>query len=236
MGHNNYFNFKQFTVIQEKTAMRVGVDGVLLGAWAPVDYPTTILDVGTGTGLLALMMAQRFPDAIIDAVEIDADAAEEARFNVSQSKWADRIQVFHTSFQDFAVSCSHKYDLIISNPPYFKATSGIKCGKREQARDNKFLSLEDLIGSASGLLSEKGVFCFIYPYSELTQILQFVEKNKLSICNELLVRSSNESKFIRVLLKLSHLNCDRKMEELILYEGVHHQKTEDYRNIISPFH
>jgi tRNA1Val (adenine37-N6)-methyltransferase len=122
MGRNNYFKFKQFTVIQEFAAMKVGVDSVILGAWADIDEADSILDIGTGTGLLTLMMAQR-SDAKITAIEIDDIAYREALYNVESSPWSNKIRVIHSSFQDFAEKCTSEFDHIVSNPPYFENSS-----------------------------------------------------------------------------------------------------------------
>ncbi|NLZ95345.1 MAG: methyltransferase, partial [Bacteroidales bacterium] len=117
---NNFFRFKQFTVFQEHCAMKVGTDGVLLGAWAKVVDCSTVLDVGTGTGLIALMVAQRNRSSVIDAIDIDKGCVMQAEHNVINSPYSHRIDVHRESFQDFAQQIDTKYDLIISNPPYFK--------------------------------------------------------------------------------------------------------------------
>ena len=116
---NDYFKFKQFTIHQDKCAMKVGTDGVLLGAWAECANAKGILDIGTGTGLIALMIAQR-SNAKIDAVEIDETASKQAKENIKKSLWNDRIEILNISFQDFSKSTNEKYDLIVSNPPYFQ--------------------------------------------------------------------------------------------------------------------
>src|SRR5664280_2075596 len=118
MGRNKWFEFKQFRVEQSKAAMKVGTDGVILGAWTSVDNASRILDVGTGTGLIALMLAQR-SNAAIDAVEIDDDAYCEAKFNFEQSPWKERLKIFHSDFNAFSKEYGHQYDLIVSNPPFF---------------------------------------------------------------------------------------------------------------------
>ena len=125
MGRNNWFEFKQFRIEQQKSAMKVGTDGVLLGSWTPVKNARRILDVGTGTGIVALMLAQR-SKAQIDAVEIDSLAATEAKFNFDQSVWKHRLRVHNIEFQSFASASSQKYDLIVSNPPFFTTCISLK--------------------------------------------------------------------------------------------------------------
>ena len=151
---NSYFSFKQFTVHQERCAMKVGTDGTLLGAWARGG--AHILDIGTGTGLIALMMAQRFPEASVDAIDIDADACEQARQNVAASPFAARIQVHESSLQNYKLYCpsedsslsspltplSSYYDSIVSNPPYFEQSLKAPDAQRSMARHTDSSSLE----------------------------------------------------------------------------------------------
>ena len=117
---NSWFQFKQFKVEQGKTAMKVGTDGVLLGAWASVGDAKNILDVGTGTGLIALMLAQRNQNAEISAIDIDRNAVEQAAENAEQSPWSGRISIFESDYNHFRVGVSCLFDLIVSNPPYFE--------------------------------------------------------------------------------------------------------------------
>jgi tRNA1Val (adenine37-N6)-methyltransferase len=162
MARNNWFEFKQFRIEQQKSAMKVGTDGVLLGAWSPVEDARRILDVGTGTGLIALMLAQR-SNSDIDAVEIDEPACEEAKFNFEQSGWSDRLRVFHTDFQVFADVPNEPYDLVVSNPPFF--INSLKTGNAALAvaRHNDMLTFNQLVSGARKLLSSKGRLCIIIP-------------------------------------------------------------------------
>jgi len=141
------FEFKQFKVEQHKAAMKVGTDGVLLGAWSPVNEARRILDVGAGTGLIALMMAQR-SEAIIDAVEISKSAYEEAKSNFEHSPWRDRLTVFHSDFHLFADRSCAPYDLIVSNPPYFVNSLNTRNADLSIARHNDRLSFNQLISGA----------------------------------------------------------------------------------------
>jgi tRNA1Val (adenine37-N6)-methyltransferase len=163
---NNHFRFKQFLVKQDQTAMKVGTDGVLLGAWVDICGATHILDVGTGTGLIALMLAQRAKNSIIDAVEIDEQSALQAKENVSSSKWSDRIVVFNSSFQQFASEAARKYELIVSNPPYFIKSLKSESIARTVARHNELLSHSDLLQGINKLLTDDGRFVGIFPYVE----------------------------------------------------------------------
>lgn len=167
------FTFKQFFVAHDRCAMKVGTDGILLGAWAPVAGVKRILDIGTGSGLIALMLAQRASDAVIDAVEMEAQAAEQAAENVQASPWAGRIQVHQADFLSWTPDASHRYDLIVSNPPFYD--KGVECGtsERELARYNTSLEHEALLRGAAQLITEEGSFCVVLPESAGTA---FTEK------------------------------------------------------------
>lgn len=160
------FRFKQFELQQRDAAMKVGTDSVLLGCLTPHRSPARILDIGTGTGLLALMMAQRFADARIDAVELDRMAAAEARGNMENAPWSDRLQLFEGSIADFV--SEEPYDLIISNPPYFSAgnQTPIDDPQRSKARHNDTLPPDMFMQHVSALLHATGICSLILPVFE----------------------------------------------------------------------
>lgn len=182
------FKFKQFVVHQSLSAMKVGTDGVLLGAWARIDSADRrILDVGTGTGLVALMVAQRSsPDAIIDAVEIESAAAGEATRNVDISPWRDKIRVSNIDFQTFAAASVEPYDLVVSNPPYFNGTYKSKIVERTAARHSELLNSDDLICGVKRILNrETGRFVAIFPYENATVFIAKAASAGL-FCNRML--------------------------------------------------
>lgn len=159
---NEEFAFKRFTVRQDRCAMKVGTDGVLLGAWAA--GASRILDIGTGTGLIALMMAQRFPDAVVDAVEIDHDTAEQARENAFLSPFRGRVNVFETSLQVYADGYTGvPYGAVVANPPFFNGSLRNPDAKRMLARHTDSLSYRDLFYSVAALLDSGGVFSVVIP-------------------------------------------------------------------------
>ena len=147
MAREKVFRFKQFGVRHEKSAMKVGTDGVLLGAWTNAENAKKVLDIGTGTGLIALMIAQR-SKALITGIEIDEDAAEEAYENFVSSPWGDRLRVENSDFAVFSNICNEKYDVIVSNPPYFVDSLECPDEKRGKARHTSSLSFENLIKGA----------------------------------------------------------------------------------------
>lgn len=165
MSSEEPFRFKQFVVWHDKCAMKVNTDGVLLGAWADSSQATRILDIGTGTGLIALMLAQRNAHALIDAVEIEHNAHQQATFNFAQSPWATRLQAHLTAVQQWATATPTRYDLIVSNPPFFEIGkhSTSQQQNRQTARYTGSLSHETLLHTAYHLLSEQGVFSLILP-------------------------------------------------------------------------
>ncbi|MBL3658112.1 tRNA1(Val) (adenine(37)-N6)-methyltransferase [Fulvivirga sediminis] len=174
MRRKHQFDFKQFSIIQENTAMKVGTDGVLLGAWATVDAPEKVLDIGTGTGLIALMIAQRCNQCKIEAIDVSEAAAAEASMNFQVSPWSDRLSSKTISIQELSNKKErHYYDLIISNPPYFEQ-GGTKAQSegRQQARHNHTLSQEELLNSVNHLLTPQGKFSVILPYQEGLSLIE----------------------------------------------------------------
>lgn len=159
------FRFRQFTIHQDKCAMKVGTDAVLLGSWVQPEVALHILDIGTGTGLIALMLAQK-SIAEIDAIDIDEGAFLQARENFRISPWFSRLQVYHSSFQEFSASTKQRYDLIVSNPPYFQHASKPPEGSRLNARHTDLLSFDELINGVKLVLKPGGRFSLILPSKE----------------------------------------------------------------------
>ena len=181
---NPYFRFKQFTVRHDRCAMKVGTDGCLLGAWAGVSGARRIADVGTGSGLVALMLAQRNTDARIDALDIDRDACLQAAENVSASPFAARIRVLRTDFRTYAATAPPAYDLIVSNPPYFDESLKCPDAGRRMARHSDTLPMAELLSVAVALLTEDGRLALVLPYAQREGVLRQAEARALHLVRE----------------------------------------------------
>lgn len=170
---NPYFSFKRFTVYHDKCAMKVGTDGVLLGAWTNVNTSQRILDIGTGSGLVALMLAQRC-EASITAIDIDSEAVEQAQININASNWKNRMEVIHTDLCKY--SPQNLFDTIVSNPPYF--IDSLKCDdiQRNTARHNDTLTSEQLFENVSQMLCPEGEFSLILPFEQTESAISTGEK------------------------------------------------------------
>lgn len=235
MGRNQYFQFKQFRIEQQRSAMKVGIDGVLLGAWADVTAASKILDVGTGTGLIALMMAQR-SNGEITGIEIDQEAAGEAGYNARQSLWSERITILHTSFQTLARQQAGKYDLIVSNPPFFGSGTKASSEKRAAARHNDKLPLPELIWGCSRLLAPGGKIALVLPASEEATLIQLAEKKQLKPCRILRVQPNPIKPPHRILIELDKHSTSCLAEELTIEGTTHLDYTDEYRRLTSDFY
>lgn len=220
--------------------MKIGTDGVLLGAWLEVDNePNRILDIGTGTGLIALMSAQRFPNTLIDAIEIDINAHKQCSENFSQSPWSDRLHSIHGSFQDFYLATNFKYDLIVSNPPFFANGQQSINKKRNQARFENALPFDILLKGSSLLLSENGIFALIIPKDQEKQILILAELYNLSPSKITYVKGNINAPIKRCLIELRSKNIlkkeTQKSSELIL-EKERHVYTDEFMAMARDFY
>ena len=210
--------------------MKVGTDGLLLGAWA--QGGKHVLDIGTGTGLIALMMAQRFPDAHVDAIDIDADAASQAEDNARRSPFADRVAVRCVSLQEFVAE--REYDSIVCNPPVFTQSLQSPDSKRTLARHSIALPFDDLFRHARRLMSEDGVLSIVVPSDALSQIETAAVMNNLFLVRRCLVRTTRKKPARRLLLSFSQKPSPFHDEEGVIQEAVN-EPSEWYRNLTCDF-
>ncbi len=230
------FKFKHFNIQQEKAAMKVGTDGVLLGAWVKIDKDIdSILDIGSGTGLIALQLAQRSDAEIIDAVEIEPDAYEQTVENFENSAWNNRLFCYHSSFQAFADDIEDSYDLIVSNPPYFNSGLQANDAKRNLARYTGKLTYKTLLQKTSKLLSEKGSCAFIIPHSDEENFLNVASENNLYPQRITRVKGTGTTPIKRSLLQLSFKKTQVKTDTLVI-EISRHNYTEAYIKLVKDFY
>lgn len=233
---NPYFQFKQFTVYHDLCAMKVGIDGVLLGAWAPVDSSANrILDVGTGSGLIALMLAQR-SNAMIDAIDLDEGAVRQAEINVTASDWNDRIRVRHQSLQRFAETETKVYDLIVSNPPFFISSLKAPDEARTIARHADTLTHEELLKYASELLKKTGRMCVILPVNEGLRCVESAWKFGLYChqCVHVYPKPKSEPK--RLLLEFGFTARETQLSSIEIETAERHQYSAAFTALAKDFY
>jgi len=231
---NNYFNFKEFTIEQEKAAFKVGTDGVLLGAIADVSGKKKILDIGTGSGLIAIMMAQR-SDAEIVAIEPDYESFLQAGKNVSLCKWKSRIKVVNTDLQMFEPG-EEKYDLIVSNPPYFSNSIKNPDPRKSAARHNDSLTSVDLLKGVQRLLNANGKFQLIMPYVEGTVFIAEAPQYGLYCSSIIKIRPLPSAEVRRMIMTFSGEKLMLSEKFLTIEHGSRHEFTEEYINLTKDFY
>lgn len=216
---NSYFSFKQFTIYHDRCAMKVGSDGVLLGAWADVTGAETVLDVGTGTGLIALMLAQRSSTARIDAIDVDNGAFEQAEYNISQSPWSDRISVFRNSLQDFRPGKT--YSLIVSNPPFFTNSLKAPDAVRSLARHSDSLPLDVLLNASAELLVDGGRMCVVLPVAEGERFVRMAAEVGLGCRRLVRVFPMPHLPVKRLLIELVKGDAETENSDLVIEQERH---------------
>lgn len=230
------FQFKQFSVLQEKAAMKVGTDGVLLGAWAKINENVfSILDIGAGTGLIGLMMAQRSNAEVIDAIELHDEAYEQTVENFELSDWGDRLFCYHASFQEFVEEIEDEYDLIISNPPFYTSTYKELPEERAMARHSESLTYADLLSGTAKLLSKIGTCAFIIPFTEEENFIKIANENGLYLNRVTRVKGTLEAPIKRSLLQFSFSKIEIEETDLII-EIERHKYTEEYKRLVQDFY
>ena len=232
------FEFKQFSVFQDRCAMKVGTDGVLLGAWAPIENdPKSILDIGTGTGLIALMLAQRCSDAEIDALELEDTAFEQAVENFEESDWGDRLFCYHASFQEYFQEIDQGYDLIVSNPPFYNATTmKAENASRALARYEDALPFEHLIEGVAKLLNPKGIFAVIVPYQEQERFCELSKESNLFPTKITAVKGTINSDVKRSLIAFSFGAQTTCFDTLSIEKSLRHSYTPAYSELTKAFY
>ncbi|WP_264566381.1 tRNA1(Val) (adenine(37)-N6)-methyltransferase [Flavobacterium sp. N3904] len=231
------FQFKQFAVEQDRCAMKIGTDGVLLGAWAPLgNNPYSILDIGTGTGIIALMLAQRSHAEQIDALEIDEDAYEQSVDNFENSPWSDRLFCFHAGLDEFVEEPEDEYDIIVSNPPFYTEDYKTENDQRDLARFADAMPFEDLIEAADLLLSENGIFSVIIPFKEEEKFIALAREFELYPIKITRVKGTPTTEIKRSLLAFSRNKNTVLPEDVLVIETKRHAYTPDYIALTEKFY
>lgn len=244
MGSPN-FRFKQFTVWHDRCAMKVGTDGVLLGAWCPLAIATSegeykVLDIGTGSGLIALMLAQRATSIddtpiVIDTIDIDAGAAEQAKFNFEQSPWSRLLHIYQSSLQEW--QSEEKYDLIVSNPPYFQGSLKNPDAQRATARHTDSLSYSELIKHSERLLKDGGMLALVLPIEAEKEILSFAAAAGLLLTHITYVHTKPGKPAKRILIAMKKGNENEKVTSNNFYiESEDSPRSEEYRKLTEEFY
>ncbi|WP_186371498.1 tRNA(1)(Val) (adenine(37)-N(6))-methyltransferase TrmN [Yersinia alsatica] len=230
------FTFKQFFVAHDRCAMKVGTDGVLLGAWAPVEKARKVLDIGCGSGLIALMIAQRSaPEVEIDGVELEPEAAQQASSNAAQSPWAERVHIYVQDVHQFAESHPHQYDLIVSNPPYFAPAVACRDEARDTARYTGSLTHDALLNCAEKLITKEGVFCVVLPHDLGEELARLAVQQDWFVHCQVNIRDRPGKPLHRMLLTLSRQPAETQYQHLDLRqsEGVY---SPEFCALISEFY
>lgn len=230
------FHFKQFSIAQDRCSMKVGTDGVLLGAWADVEGAGRMLDIGTGTGVIAIMLAQRNERAEVHAVEIDEASYTQACENMMTSPWANRLYAHHDSIQHFAKKSSLRFDLIVSNPPFFSGGTLSNSQDKTSVRHTVKLPHGDLLSAVRTLLSPEGKFCLILPYLEGLRFREMATHYNL-YCSKITEIKPKEEKPVERLL-LQFVRAVKKLEKntLVIQNGGVNEWTEDFRGLVENFY
>jgi len=230
------FKFKQFSVNQDRCAMKIGTDGVLLGAWTPlINNPYNILDIGAGTGILSLMLAQRSNAEQIDAIEIDEEAYEQCVENFETSPWGDKLFCFHAGLDEFVDEPEDEYDLIISNPPFYAEDFKTDDSQRDMARFQDAMPFEELIEAAALLLSDNGIFSVIIPFKEEAKFVSMCKELDLFPLQITRVKGTPTSDIKRSLLAFTRIEQTPLIDELTI-EISRHQYTSEYIELTKEFY
>jgi tRNA1Val (adenine37-N6)-methyltransferase len=231
------FQFKQFSINQDRCAMKIGTDAVLLGAWCPIDNnPFSVLDIGAGTGILSLILAQRTHAEQIDAIEIDEEAYEQCVENFESSPWSDRLFCFHAGLDEFIDEPEDEYDIIISNPPFYSEDYKTDNDSRDLARFQDALPFEELVEAADLLLSENGIFAVIIPYKEEERFINLCAETELFPVKITRVKGSHITPIVRSLLAFKRFELPvLEVDELVI-EISRHQYTKEYIELTKDFY
>jgi tRNA1Val (adenine37-N6)-methyltransferase len=229
------FRFRKFSVEDELSSMRIGTDAVLLGAWINPENRSDILDIGTGCGVIALMMAQK-SNALITAIDIDEDSANQASVNFRNSPWDKRMKALHCSFQEFSKLHNRTFDLVITNPPYFRNSLRSPSRRRNIARHDDQLNAHDLLTGMNGILNSKGGFYIILPTEDAISFREYAKLYNLFLVRQLQVKSKPGRKPKRIALEFSFAPPLNAISEEIIIRREDNSFSKAYLELTKDFY
>lgn len=230
---SNSFQFKQFSIVQDKCAMKVGTDSVLLASWCKI-RKGKVLDIGSGTGVMSLMLAQRDKSIYVDAIDINKAAYLQTKENIAHSPWSSRVKAYHSSLQHF--NTDKTFQVIITNPPYFSNAFKSPEQDRNEARHNDALSWEDLLVGVKKHLSTEGLFVVVLPSQAHESFIALAQKKGLFLARKCLVFPNPLKKAKRVLMEFKQQETSVVYEELTIEKEERHHYTEEYVNLTKDFY
>lgn len=230
------FNFKQFVIDQDQCTMKVGTDGVLLGAWANVTNVKQILDIGTGTGVIAIMLAQRTTDAVVKGVEIDTAACQQAAENMAKSPWSNRLEAINASIQDFSHQTEQRFDLIVSNPPFFSGGTFSQNQDKANVRHTVKMPHGDLLSAVRTLLDNDGKFCVILPLIEGLRLKELALSYHLNCTRITEVYPKADLQIERLLMQFEKKEVGLVKDSLIIQKNRRNEWTEAYIELTKAFY
>ncbi len=228
------FHFRKFSIQHHRSSMKVGTDSVLLGSWCNVDNPTAILDIGTGSGILALLMASRC-DAIVDAIELDTGSVIEARENFTSSRFSNRMNIIQDDFRSFSENTNNKYELIISNPPFFKNGLLPESPSRMGARHTLNLNHSELLSGIAKVLSAMGKFCVVLPFDESDSFIDNALQHKLYPHRKLIIRPKKGITPNRINIEFRPLEPKGVDHEEIIIRNAENDYTDHYKETVEEY-
>jgi len=229
-----FFRFKQFQITDDHSAMKVGTDAVILGAWTKLQNINTVLDIGSGAGLLSLMLAQRNSASSITAVEIDKGAVDDAKYNFSNSPWSNRLNVVHSDIRSFRAE--EKFDLIISNPPFFKNSLLPDFSARAGARHDSNLSLDDLLIFVKQNLAHEGHFALVFPFDRETELLNLAKTIGLFPCKIMHTKNKSSAQIKRSFIEFSYNKNEAVKMDLLEIRNGESEYSAAYKRLTKEFY
>jgi len=229
------FRFREFSVEDDRSTMRIGTDAILLGAWIDASGAEKILDIGTGCGVIALMIAQK-SNAQVDAIDINQESVDQARLNFDNSPWKDRLTAWHRSFREHAASAVTKYDIILTNPPYFRNSLRSADTKRNLARHHESFSFDGLFEAVNTLLKEKGSFYLILPETNTKSVRELGIDYQFSLNKILKIRPKETKNNNRVLMKFCRIKPEQETVDELVLRHSDNSFTREYKELTANFY